>query len=373
LLAPGWQGDQGKEQTKEERRFLHSFDKSLVFEMQHYSAFKIVFFLVLVSCTPSKEVRLQQFLLKGNGALKEQNTVEATRYFTEALRLDPCFVEALNNLGTMAFQSNNWEEALGYYDKAIECNANYLPAYFNRVNTYYELKQYYNARQDIQRIKKSKPDTAVVHFAEGLVATKTRDYEAALQAFDKAISLDSTNAEFLVNRGTVNYYRHRYEEAEADLKRAEYINPAEANIYNTRAMIAVQRGDHAVAYAEIEKALRIAPDQPYFVNNRGFILLMQSKLPEGLTEIDRSILMDPDNGWAYRNKGIYYLLNGDYGRAVKLLRQAAEMDNFIERVHFYLGMAYLKNGQQREACEQFELSEKAGDKMVTSALLKPCQ
>jgi tetratricopeptide (TPR) repeat protein len=100
---------------------------------------------------------------------------------------------------------------------------------------------------------------------------------------------------------------------------------------------------------------------------------MQNNLAEGLTEIDRSILMDPDNGWAYRNKGVYYLLNGDYGRAIKLLRQAVAMDSFIERAHFYLGMAYLKNGQAAEACEQFELSDRAGDGMVTVELMKACR
>ena len=67
------------------------------------------------------------------------------------------------------------------------------------------------------------------------------------------------------------------------------------------------------------------------------------------------------------------MLNGDYGRAVKLLRQAADMDAFVERVHFYLGMAYLKSGQQEEACAQFELSERAGDAMVTEELMRACR
>lgn len=327
----------------------------------------------LFSCSQSRETRLQQFLLKGNGAMQEQNTEEAVRYFKEALQLDPCYVDALNNLGTISFRNHHLTEALESYSKAISCNNNYLPAYFNRANTYYELKEYYNAQKDISKIKILKPDTGLVHFMEGLVATKMREYDAALVSFNKAIEFDSANVEFLVNRGTVQYYRRKYDEAEADLKRAEFLNPAEANIYNTRSMIAISRGDLQAAYMEIQKALRINPDQPYFINNYGFILLMQNKLPEGLTEIDRSILMDPDNGWAYRNKGVYYLLNGDYGRAIKLLRQAVVMDSFIERIHFYLGLAYLKDGQKGQACKQFVMSNNAGDAMVTDEITKACR
>ena len=329
--------------------------------------------ILFTACAPSKEVKLHQFLIKGNGMLKEGNSEEAERYFKEAVKLDPCFVEGLNNLGTIRFGSGNWDEALDYYNKAIICDPKFLDAYYNRANTFYELKQYYNALQDVHHVMRIKPDTAVVHFAEGLIATKMRDFPTALKAFDRALSFDSSNVEFLVNRGTVKYYLHDFVKAEDDLREAERRNPKEPNIYNTRAMIAISKGAHDVALVEIEKALQLTPDQPFFINNRGFVYLMQNKLDAALIDIDRSIVLDPTNGWAVRNKGIYYLLSGNYPKAVQLLRQALVMDPFIERIHFYLGMAYLKSNQKVEACKQFVTSDRAGDAMVTPELLRLCR
>ena len=70
---------------------------------------------------------------------------------------------------------------------------------------------------------------------------------------------------------------------------------------------------------------------------------------------------------------MYHLLSGDYPSAVRLLKQALAMDPFIERIHFYLGMAYLRDKQQAEACKQFILSDRASDAMVTEVLMKPCR
>ena len=83
--------------------------------------------------------------------MRDGNSDEATRYLNEAILIDPCYVHALNNLGTLNFQHKKWDEALAFYNKAISCSPEFLEAYFNRANTYYELNSYFNAKQDVER------------------------------------------------------------------------------------------------------------------------------------------------------------------------------------------------------------------------------
>jgi cytochrome c-type biogenesis protein CcmH/NrfG len=66
-------------------------------------------------------------------------------------------------------------------------------------------------------------------------------------------------------------------------------------------------------------------------------------------------------------------MKGDYPSAERLLKQALEMDSFIDKIHFYLGMAYLKNGKKADACASFSKSEKQDDKMMTTDLIKQCK
>ena len=73
-------------------------------------------------------------------------------------------------------------------------------------------------------------------------------------------------------------------------------------------------------------------------------------MENALSDINLSITLDPYNGWAYRNKGIYYLMTKKYEDALRLLQRAESIDPFIEKIYFYLGDAYYKNGNRKQGC-----------------------
>ena len=45
----------------------------------------------------------------------------------------------------MSGEQKHWDEALNFYTQAIRCHPDFLNAYFNRANTYYELNEFFNA------------------------------------------------------------------------------------------------------------------------------------------------------------------------------------------------------------------------------------
>lgn len=63
--------------------------------------------LVFTSCSESKEVRLQQFLLRVNIAWREGNPERAIIYFMKARKLDPVFLNPLNIPGTIHNQAHH--------------------------------------------------------------------------------------------------------------------------------------------------------------------------------------------------------------------------------------------------------------------------
>lgn len=329
--------------------------------------------VLAAACGESKETRLQKFLLKGNLARQEGNIAQARYYYQEALKLEPCFAPAANNLGTILFYQRQWEQALGQYNKAISCQPDFIEAYFNRANTYYELKEYYNALNDLNKIQAQKPDTAVAYFTRGLVLTRMRDFDNALEAFDRAIKLNGDVTACQVNKATIHFYQKKLELAEMELHQVLQSDSTEPNVYNTLAMIAAERSQHDAALRWIGKALALAPHDPFYLNNRGYIYLSSNELSNAERDINESITIDPYNGWAYRNKGIFYLMKEDYGNAERLLKQALQMDEFIDKIHFYYGMALFKSGKKAEACQQFDLSEELGDNMLTTDLIKACR
>jgi tetratricopeptide (TPR) repeat protein len=296
----------------------------------------IVVVLTIWGCE-NKETRLQSFLLKGNESFKEGDEEKALYYYNEALKIDACFVDALNNIGTIQHKRENFAGAYLSYSKAIECNPNYLNAWSNRANSQYESGEYYAALSDLDHVIKAKPDTSDVYFLRGLVLTKLRNYPEAINSFQKALDLGPINeTDCRVNLASVKIFTKQYDDAKKELEACIKLNDKEPNIYNSLALIAIEKNDLDEALKQVNKAIELSPDQAYFINNRGFIYIGLGKFEEAKSDIDKSITIDPYNAWAYRNKGLLALKRKDYGNAEHYLSKAKGMDPHVEKVDEYL-------------------------------------
>ena len=86
-----------------------------------------------------------------------------------------CYADAWNNLGTVYFEQQRFDLAHENYEKAIACKPDFINALLNHANTSYELKEYYKALDVLEKIRKVRPDTALVYFTQGMVYTLMSD------------------------------------------------------------------------------------------------------------------------------------------------------------------------------------------------------
>ncbi|MEJ2006517.1 MAG: tetratricopeptide repeat protein, partial [Cyclobacteriaceae bacterium] len=239
------------------------------------------------------------------------------------------------------------------YDAALRCNPDDKEAILNRTNAYYETNQLYRAEDDLLYLISSLPDSSDLHFRLGLVHAKMHRFDAAVKDFNTSLQLDPENAEALINRGTVYYYKNDLPKARKDLYQARSIGIQMGNVYNGLALVAAESDSLDRAIAMIERALAEEPLQPYFLNNRGFIHLLRGEYELAREDIDRSITLDPANAWAYRNKARYYHLQGEYEEAIRLYEQALSTNTFIQKINVFLGDSYLASGNHDRACELY--------------------
>ena len=244
---------------------------------------------------------MQRFLAQGNDAVKKQNYEEAVRFYEGALELDSCFTDAWNNLGTLYYNQQNFTQAVEHYTRAISCNPQYADGYLNRANTYYELNELFSALKDLERLEQLRPDTLPLHFSRGLVYTKMQNYEKAKASFREAIRIDESNDELLINLGTVYYYEKQYDSARLFLEKVIDRNKNHADAYNVLALIEAESGNVSKGFEFVSQAVKLKPKNAYYLNNRGYLHLLENKTEEALADIDASIGIDPYNGFAYRN------------------------------------------------------------------------
>ena len=316
--------------------------------------------LSLVTCSESREVRVQRFLLRGNEMVRQKNFEEAERLFKEAIAMDSCFADGWNNLGTLQFNRGAFEAARSSYTRALECEPDFTDARLNRANAAYRLREWYSALADLEMVEAVWPDTVAALHLRGLIFTGMQDYGQARRTFRQLVYEHPDDFEALVNLGTVLYYEGKLDSAEAVITHAIAFNADEPNGYNTLALIEIERENFDKAMDWVEKALELHPRDPYFLNNRGYIYLMTGRLSEAVNDIDESIVTDPSNAWALRNKGIYYYMKEDPDNAIRLLEQSLQMDPRLPRAGEYLGMSYLKKGDKENAARWMKESVDPG-------------
>jgi tetratricopeptide (TPR) repeat protein len=92
---------------------------------------------------------------KGVDLMKQKRFAQAQGEFETAVKLDPRFAEAYNNLAfTLRKQgSANYQKSLSYYNKAIELNPKLAEAYMYRGVLYSQMGRQANAQADLAQLK----------------------------------------------------------------------------------------------------------------------------------------------------------------------------------------------------------------------------
>ena len=119
-------------------------------------------------------------------------TRKAIEYFELALKEDPSYSEAFNNLGYCYEKLGNFEKAITYYRKALS-NPLYPTAekaYINLGNTYYRLGNFDEALQNYREAIKRAPGLSVIYWRLALCLNAMGRYGDASTAITQALKLD---------------------------------------------------------------------------------------------------------------------------------------------------------------------------------------
>ena len=99
---------------------------------------------------------------EGVGLMQAKRFAQAEKKFAQAVKLDPNFAEAYNNLAfTLRKQgSGNYKQSLAYYNKAIELKPKLAEAYMYRGVLYTQMGRKADAQADLASLKKLDPQLA---------------------------------------------------------------------------------------------------------------------------------------------------------------------------------------------------------------------
>jgi Tfp pilus assembly protein PilF len=157
----------------------------------------------------------------------------------------PRHFEALNSLGIMTAQAQDFHRAVQLFDQAIEIDPDRAAVHCNRGLALQELRHWEAALASYDRAIALQVDFAEAYFNRGNLLKEIGQWEAALKNYDHAIALRVDFADAYANRGVVLNDLKQLDAALASYDRAIALEPGDVMAYCNKSFTLLLKGDFA--------------------------------------------------------------------------------------------------------------------------------
>jgi tetratricopeptide (TPR) repeat protein len=254
-------------------------------------------------------------------------------------------------LGQIEFFSRNFLEARALFQSALNS--------FNET---------YTETQPLREQRLRELDVDVLHFTMGITWEISTDYALALDAYDKAITVNPDFSQAHNNRGTMLYYFGRFDDSIDSYERSlETNNPQPFIANNNIGVVHVETRNFEQARTSFELAIQLNPR--YFEAIYNFALLLVKTCDDRIPNIEycqpqsafdllnTATELNPNDPDGFNNRGNVNMRLGNYAEAFEDYERAIVIDRNYAPAYMNLGRWYREvNDDDRNALSNFDIA-----------------
>jgi tetratricopeptide (TPR) repeat protein len=223
--------------------------------------------------------------------------------------------------GLSFLSKDDCENALPYFEKAVESDNNYAEAWAQA----------------------------------GFCREKLGRHAEAIEASKKAVNL-RPSAESYFNLGLANYYLKQYREAADSYRQSIKIDPYNAaDAYYALGLAYRDWGRPEEEIQAYKNAIRLRQDYTSAYERLGSRYLKSKKYAEAIDVFKQISILKPGDANAPNSMGEAYLELGKLPEAVEAFRQAIRLKPDFGRAYYNLGKSQLAQGNRDGALEQYNI------------------
>lgn len=249
------------------------------------------------------------------------------------------------------------ELAIKSFTYAVERDAKYWEAFYNRGATYLALEKIAKAAADFKRVLKIKKH-APTYYELGKIYHLQNKTKQAHELFSNAIKEDPTLAAAYYERGKIHDKQNQFIEASEDYKKAMTLDRAlapkvsalydKSNSYiSQQAYIYLEMGQDYQQYGELEEAMEfykksaiLNPKLYLAFFHQGQIFHIQKKYKNAVNSYNKAIQVAPQKPEIYKYRCISYLKLKAFENAIQDVESALKHDPGLSDVYLLKGQAY---------------------------------
>ncbi|XP_046681858.1 protein O-mannosyl-transferase TMTC4-like isoform X4 [Homalodisca vitripennis] len=243
--------------------------------------------------------------------------------FQSAIAVCPLNAKVHYNL---AKTSPNITEALEHYKDALRLNPDYDQAMNNLANILKDLGELSEAQRLLKRALQLRPDFAAAWMNLGIVLSNQKQFIEAEQCYWKAINYRRKYPDCFYNLGNLYLEQKKHSKAYESWRQATKLNPRHHAAWNNLIIMLDSIGRHSEASSVGQEALTHLPNSSAIHFNIANSLGKTSNFAEAERYFKAAIELNPKYPLYYVNLGVLYHHWKKFGLAKEMYLQALKLE-----------------------------------------------
>jgi tetratricopeptide (TPR) repeat protein len=258
-------------------------------------------------------------------------------YLLQEFMPGPAGAPRFSDRGIGYYKEGKYHDAKDAFNRAIQLDSEYYPAYFGRALVHRRQNEINDALDDYATVIRLKPDYADAFYNRGLIYRDLGEPEKALGDFDAYVRLKPAEADGYARRVDVLHALGDFPRALADQDALVRLNDKSVPPYLARSALKRDSGDLDGALRDVEAAVALAPTDTEAIFQRGLLRRAMGDTAAAIADFDRAIELKaaavpqgstlPPNDMRFRLARGEALRDGGQTDAAK-----AEFDAAVQRV-----------------------------------------
>ena len=211
-------------------------------------------------------------------------------------------------------------------------------------------------------------------YSQALEMLEAKDYSAAIELLNKAVSEEKDNADYLLKRGEAKYLSGKGILAIQDFNKVISIDANNSMAYAFRSAIYVAMKDYKSAIEDCNKALEIDPknELAYIRMGDSYFSMEDPNYIEAMKSYNYAINLNEKNKTALHNRGFAKKELKDYHGAIDDFNKAIIIDAEYASAYMNRGICKSLLGDTPGACIDWYLAGEMGEKEAADYIATRC-
>jgi len=256
----------------------------------------------------------------------------AIHYFEQALQIDPAYTLAYCGLadtygwagGQTLPGREAWAKEMEFARKALALDPNLAEAHLSMGTAFYSVLGPYASEKELDRAVELNPKQPLIYDQYGWTFSEMGRSDDAIAAEKKALELDPLNTFLNTDLAFFLYWARRYEESTTQIRKTLELDPNNAFAHSILGWCLIAKGNKAEeARAEFQKATSL-DDLPWYISSLGYACAANGdrakaeQILQDLEELSKQRYVSP------ANRAAVYLGFGEKEKALDWLEKAYE-------------------------------------------------